>query len=326
MQVVAAVECRLQLAGCGWIAHGGVKIRHAVEQGRAADPLVERLPVFFVVRLRVVQAAVAIGCQRPRDHAHTLRMGAPHQLLPGRLQVVQHGRARLRRLAAAAMQAPQVIHADQDHAVGDAGAPDYVAVETRRDRRSDLVAQHAVAADAGVDHRGRRMGQRESYLQRVGPAVVAVCGRAGAVGDRIADGDEHRRLCRGQHFDPAQLEPRCHLARRAEIPRGRLVSTADELGGVCSRVNALLGRRRFQIKRNGHVRVRSRLHWQRVADDLLARRDRDPGRAAKAQGQYGAADSRTASRTWRDRRRANHQRLAAIQIAEPDSQFTSADR
>src|SRR5690606_15619160 len=97
-----------------------------------------------------------------------------------------------------------VVDAHENDDPGDAALIEDVALETIERRRSDESALQAVTADTGVDYGdlcGRGVGL-QPLGEAIGPAAVGVERRAGAVGDRVADRDDRRRLGR-EHIDGA---------------------------------------------------------------------------------------------------------------------------
>src|SRR5262249_35856501 len=58
-------------------------------------------------------------------------------------------------------------------------------------RRIFRRADHLIAADAGIEHDRTGAGGMEPPRQSVRPAIIAIHRRRGAVGDRIAEADDH---------------------------------------------------------------------------------------------------------------------------------------
>ena len=93
---------------------------------------------------------------------------------------------RLRRIRRA--RAAKVVHAFAQDEPPDAGLAQHVALEPFPARGSDTDSQHAVAADAGVQHRNvcRRALSLEAPRQVVRPPVLPVRGGAATIGDGVA--------------------------------------------------------------------------------------------------------------------------------------------
>ena len=105
-----------------------------------------------------------------------------------------------------------VVDALHEHNPLESGRREHVAVEPRQRVRAEqvlgVIVQDAVAADAGVHHAYRRSARArgETLRQPVRPALVAVDLRMIAVGDRVAERDECRRLSGGLDVDFVEEE------------------------------------------------------------------------------------------------------------------------
>ena len=106
----------------------------------------------------------------------------------------------------------------------DAGLHKYIAIEALQRARSRHVRQHAVTADASIDDGLERLLRRdESPCEHIRPAMVAIRLGDDAIGDRIAERDNHAGRLRVDDID-ARQEARVadfalwfELGRRGEV-------------------------------------------------------------------------------------------------------------
>ena len=196
--MVALVELGLDVAGLRRIDHGLVEVDDAVELAAVADELVDGQPDRLLLR-RVVALerrageGIAERRQRRADDAHAVGMGTCDQL-PVAGEDVVGGRLRIVQGEAGARPADVVDAHHQDHRVGMRLAQ-HVALEAGERIDAHAVAQHLGARNALVEHGDRRAAAIGQPLrQMVRPAVVAVDGRAVAVGDGIAERHDGARI------------------------------------------------------------------------------------------------------------------------------------
>jgi hypothetical protein len=91
-----------------------------------------------------------------------------------------------------------VVHALEDDHPADAALPEDVAAESVDARRSDAARRDRVAADPFVQDGDLGVSALlQAPGEGIGPAVVAVGGRAAAVGDRVAQDRDRLRVSKG---------------------------------------------------------------------------------------------------------------------------------
>ena len=146
------------------------------------------------------------------------------------------------------------------------------------------------------------MERLQAARQHIGPAIVAVHGRGGAVGDRIAERHDGEGVRGRGHLDRIEEEPRC-----GRIGEGRLVFQgalgagawrADIGGGqrlgVPGHRTTLAGDVKAHREPAAGKVVGLFREWQcgRIAPDRISRRHGDGSLAAKRHRAVGAAYQR----------------------------------
>ena len=93
-----------------------------------------------------------------------------------------------------ARERADVVNAFEHDQVPDAGLCQHIMVKSRQSVGSGAIVQQAISANTLVEHRNALLRPRtlETLRQHVGPAIVAVCGCAVAVGDRVAKRHDRR--------------------------------------------------------------------------------------------------------------------------------------
>ena len=115
-----------------------------------------------------------------------------------------------------------------------------------------------VAADAAIHHRDLvAMERLQTARQHVGPAIVAIHGRGGAVGDGVAEGHDGERISGCGHLNGIEEEPGCRSVGECRLVLQRTLGAGAGCavvgGGECLGVPG---------------------HWAAVAGDMEA--DREP--------------------------------------------------
>lgn len=327
MQAVAGIVVLCHQLRLRRIAQRGVGVGHRVEHAGMAYPVVERLAVCFVFRFRMVVAAGLVGRDRGADQADAVRVGAFGKLAVGRLQVGQQLLAVGRQVRRVAVLAAQIVHADQHQRVRDAGARQHVAVEAGGQAGAQAVAQHAAAADAGVDHADRRAALAQARGQCVGPARVAVRRHAVAVGDRVAHDHQRAGRGRGPDLDIGQHIP---VGDAAGVRPGGVhhaVALGEEAGGARTGMAGLARRFALEIQRNRQVGGRLDGHVDGVAVIFGAGGDHHGAAAVKGQRmQGGGVDIGLSRLRQRDAGPFHHQWRAAVGVADADPQTAASQR
>ena len=226
-------EFRLEFAGRR-IGRRLVEIDHAVEQARGADELVQRLALLVLLGKAMRRAGRVERGRRGRAvdaDAGDFRAHPRHDL----------GHALAHSLRARVAVAAEIVDALEPDHRADARKCQHVTLDPRRGggasgerllRRILRRTHHLVAADAGVDHRGAVTGGGEPARQHVRPAVVAVHRRGGAVGDRVAERDDHFRIGIRHHVDRVEEEPRGGGERKRRLVLGLTLGAAAWRGDV----------------------------------------------------------------------------------------------
>ena len=230
--------------------------------------------------------------------------------------------------------------------VGDAGLQQHVAVEAVERLRPEhrvrvrrpvrlgngesrlpqelearVVAEDAVARDADVEDAGRPLAVRlgEPSGQEVRPAAVRVGGRAGAVGDGVAERHDRPRRGGAPHVDAGEVEPLLERRLDRQLRRPRVIAArGDVVRGQAGRMDG--GWRRGPPRVAGEVEIdreiaeRRHLEIHRVAQDRRAALDRDRGLAPERE-RSPVADAR-AFVPQRDVGGADRQRLAPEYVAD----------
>ena len=106
----------------------------------------------------------------------------------------------------------------------DAGHAQHVAVQPRQGAGAGAIAQQAVAADAGIDHRPFGMGGRQPFGQPVGPAAEGVVGGGRAFGDGIAQGHHSASALTGSTSTLGHKGGQAHQALAGQAGGRRVVA------------------------------------------------------------------------------------------------------
>ena len=225
------------------VAHGLVEVNHAVEHFRGANPLVQRTAAVFVVGAEV--GAVLEGSDGAAKDIDALLMGFADDLLVD----VDDALRRLHSVTRIAQVVDRLEQDDPLHAL----LPQQVALVAVHGSRAKASTEHAVAADAHVQHGhlvGRLVGQ-QAARQHVGPAVLLVSGRAATVGDGVAQNGHRSGLLGGLHLKGQDVVPVLRLRGAAEVGG---VAGLQVRRGARAGMPADAGRRRVAIvDGDGHV-------------------------------------------------------------------------
>ncbi len=172
-----------------------------------------------------------------------------------------------------------VVDTDQEDHRAHPGAGERVGVEAGEDAGADVVAEQPVPGDPGVeDAEPAVRGQRpQPGGEPVGPAAVGVAGGAGAVGERVADGDDAARGAGAEDVDAAEVVPgaRGGGVGGAALVGGVVAARGEEVGlergAVLGRLAGFIGcvERDQQIGGGGYAqryRVREQVPPRRYGD------------------------------------------------------------
>ena len=179
--------------------------RRASNAPPVADPLVDRDPVLLARRVPGIghEGLVAERGQRRADDPDPGAVGAHRHLLEAGDHLL--GGDLLLGLGPAVAQ---IVGAEHDDDMRDAGLRQHVAVEPPEAAVAAQIVQDAVAAEPVVHDPDRAAAFRgEIAGELVRPAAERVDRRDVAVGQRVAERDDAARLGGGQHVDAAQEKP-----------------------------------------------------------------------------------------------------------------------
>src|SRR3954452_22525451 len=96
-----------------------------------------------------------------------------------------------------------------------------------------LWTDHLVTADAGVyDRDPVAVSRFQTSGEHVGPAVVSVHGRGGAIGDGVAERHDYRRARGRQHVESVKEEPRGRAVGVGRFAFLRALATRARRGHV----------------------------------------------------------------------------------------------
>ena len=216
-------------------------------------------------------------------------------------------------LAGGGARIAQIVDALEPDYRGHAGHADHVALKPGQCRdaaqpffqgRSVGRAEDLIAADALIDHRDFvAKFCVKPPREHVGPAVMAVDGRARTIGYGIAKGDDDARLGCHIHIHGIEKIPRCGgggkrsfvfvMAQRARIVVGQ-VGRLQRLGMIGHRP-AFTGNMKAYGERpagqQGIVGIGDKIQSDGVAHHMGAGLDGNARRAAKMDGAVGAGQN-----------------------------------
>src|SRR5207248_412643 len=206
VQMVAAVVDRQHARQMVGIAQSPVEIDDRVERVRLAQPVVDLLPDLLALGIPGAgqERLVLERRQRGGDDPDPARVAAHGELLQPR----DHLRGGDLFLGLGP-PVPQIVGAEHDDDVRDAGLGQHVPVEAAQPAVAADIVQDAIAAESLVHHRQRprALPRRQPASELRGPAVMAVVRRDVGVGERVAERDHRARLSRRDDVDAADEVP-----------------------------------------------------------------------------------------------------------------------
>ena len=209
--VVFEEKLRLHGLGVKRIAHCLVEVNHAVEHLRGADPLVDGRATLLVVG-RIVAVSLERG-DGAAEHIDALLVRLTDDLLID----IDDALGSLHTVSGTAQVIDRLEQDDPFHTL----LPQQVTLVAARCSGAQASAQHAVAADAHIEHAhltGRLVVQ-QTAREHIGPAVLLIGGRATAVGDGVAQNRHSTSLLGSLHLERQDVIPMVGLRRTAEIRR-----------------------------------------------------------------------------------------------------------
>ena len=203
--------------------------------------------------------------------------------------------------------------------------PEHIAVQPRQRAGAGAIAQQAVAADAGIDHRPFAFGGGQAFGQPVGPAAEGIAGGGGAFGDGIAQGHDHAVGADRIDFDLGHQRGQAHDARAGQRGRGGVVAglaghileqavagARDIVPGTWMEITSFSSASVFMSTAIGQQRRAGGHHHAAVA--------------VKGHGMVAARQHRAVGTGGADMHRAQHQRVAAAFIADAQAQALARHR
>ena len=209
--VVFEEEFRLHGLRVERIAHGLVEVDHTVEHLRGADPLVDGRATLLVVG-RVVAVTFERG-DGAAEHIDALLVRLADDLLID----IDDALGGLHTVSGTAQVVHRLEQDDPFHTL----LPQQVTLVAARCSGTQTSAQHAVAADAHIEHAhltGRFVVQ-QTAREHIGPAVLLIGRRATAVGDGVAQNGHSTSLLGSLHLERQDVIPMVGLRRTTEVRR-----------------------------------------------------------------------------------------------------------
>src|SRR5579884_66788 len=204
VQVVAAIVDRQHAGRMLGVAQGPVEIDDGVEGAALADPAVELLARLLALRRPGAgqEGLVLERRQGRREDPEAAAVGALRHLFEAG-DHLRGGHLFVGLFPAVA----QIVGAEHDDRMGDAGLRQHVAVEAPEAAVAADVVQDAVAAEPHIhDPKPPAAALVEAAGEPVGPAAMRVKRRDIGVGQRVAERDHPARLRPRQYVDAAEEE------------------------------------------------------------------------------------------------------------------------
>jgi len=152
MQMIPAVQLRLQPVRLLRIAHRPIEVDHRVEVSRRPDPRVHRLPVGLVRCVRMVVVRAHVGRDGPANRFDPVLVRLLHHLLVAGLDSFHQSRVRRWRLWPIPGQHAQIVHTLQHDDPPHPRLRQHVSIEARQSVRTRAVEQQAISANPLVQH------------------------------------------------------------------------------------------------------------------------------------------------------------------------------
>ncbi len=167
---------------------------------------------------------------------------------------------------------------------------------------------------------GGRFVRDEALGELAGPAAVGVGGGGGAVGDGIAESDDHAGFCGGEDVDTGEEIPGFRGFRAFDRGRCGEIAGAGNVGCVQAgemvrRVVHVAG----NVDADGEIGERRNVEIDWIADNFSALRNDGGSLAAEGERAVGTCDDRGIFIAQRDVRRAYVKSAVAKGIRELDA-------
>ena len=177
------------------------------------------------------------------------------------------------------------------------------------------------------------MDRLQAARQHVGPAIIAIHGRGGAVGDRIAEGHDGEGICGCGHLNRIEEEPGCRGVEECRLvlqrPLGAGAGCGDVGGGerlgVPGHRAAVAGDMEADREPAAGEFVRLFCEWQRdrVTPCRTSGWDGDGRLSAERHRTVGPAQQRSTARLQADIHAVERHWFLAERIAEPDARLAA---
>ena len=163
------------------------------------------------------------------------------------------------------------------------------------------------------------MDSLQAARQHVGPAIVAIHGRGGAVGDRIAEGHDGEGVGGCDHLNRIEEEPGCSGVEECRhVGRGQRLGVPRHRSAVASDMEA-----DREPAAGEFVRLFCEGQRDRVAPCRASGLDGDRRLSAERHRAVGSAHQRGAARLQADIHAVERHRFLAERIAEPDARLAA---
>ena len=221
----------------------------------------------------------------------------------------------------------EIVDAFQHDCRTHVGPADHVPIEACEQIGAGAVEQHPIAADPGVDHRQARGGAARGQAARefVGPPRVRIVTHAAAIGNRIADRDDHPRRAATADLDIGKAPPAADRQRVGQRRRSGLVAAH----GKGRRAGAgMAGARRGRvgkIQADRQVVTRLGRKRQRIRIGFSTRGDGDRTCAGESQRRI-TGDNDTGGRTLAQRGGVDPERRSAGAVRQPHAHHRATAR
>ena len=217
-----------------------------------------------------------------------------------------------------AVQAANVIDALEDEQIFCAALGDHIAIEARQRIGAGSIQQNLVAADGFIQHRQVAIlwVGLQAPRQLIRPSLVGIDGGFGAIGDRVPDGNDGCRIGGSKGVDSVEVFPAGQRGGRLQGGAGDYIAGRVIAGGVAELMLGNWARWAGQIEADSQVGKWSKLERDGIADSEGAGGYRNRRLPVKGERLSRARNNSRALEGLGDLRRANHQRIGAVQIGK----------
>jgi hypothetical protein len=237
------------------IADDGVEVDECIEVPGSADPCVDGL----AVGLAEWSGVLVVGARIRRDggsvDSKAMSVGAFDELLVGGDEAVYEvGVVRGGHFSRAGESA-EIVYALEDDDPADSGRSEDVTIEAGESIGAEAVDEEMVAADAliGDGDVSRFWSGLQPRGKDVGPSIVAIGGRAMAVGDGVSQCDNGSCTGNGLHINSRHNVPVVDLSGVGECGSGGEISVCVIGGGSGAGMPSLLRWRLGNIEADSKI-------------------------------------------------------------------------